>query len=192
MEHESQTSTHTEVKAPAAKQPNPARKWLIVSLCGLIVCLGALGYRALTGGSSTPQPLPSKVLKQVFGFTPYYFTKDIPPARLKLKADTPKFFGNALSFTLVSPKNQTVTITQKTLPTDYSKAAKGDDKSLNTVAGTATVSAVQGGRIEATLITKDNTLITVESKEILNSGTIQEILESLIAIDKLTGLPVQQ
>ena len=99
---------------------------------------------------------------------------------------------DALSFTLVNSKGQAVTINQKTLPTDYSKATKGDDKSVNTASGTATVSAVQGGRIEATLITKDNTLITVESKEILNSGTIQEILENFIAIDKLTGLPVQQ
>jgi hypothetical protein len=167
----------TEVKKPK----NPARKWLMVSAAGVAICLFALGIGALRGGDSNLNPLPKKVLAQVFGFTPYYFNKDTPPAHLKLDATTPKFFGNALTFTLTDPKQEKITITQQTLPTGNFKRLTGD--TTPTPLGEATIK-MGGGKIEAELITKDNTYINIKASDFVSSGTLIDIFGNMSAAPK--------
>lgn len=189
MEHQNQASTQTEVKTPADKQPNPARKWLLVSLFGVFLCLGALSYHFIAGGSSSTDPLPVAVLHQVFGFTPYYFTENMPPNRLKLQKSSTKFFGNALTFDIANSKNQKITISQKALATDYKRATDSTDMGFVAPAGNATIKAIKSGRITALVTTKDNTLITLDSSDILNTETLRSVIEKLVIVDKQTGIP---
>src|SRR5258706_15828590 len=104
---------------------NPARKWLYVSFLGFALCFISLGMH-VSGAGNMAQPLPPKVMSQVFGFTPYYFTKDSPPGKLSLKADSPKFLGNALSFDLIKSAKESVTVSEKTAPEDNAAKSESD------------------------------------------------------------------
>ena len=162
------------------KRPrNPAQKWLLISAAGLVICLLALGIHALRGGGS-PQPLPTKVLSQVFGFTPYYFTKDTPPNNLRLQANTPKFFGNALTFKLADSKQEIITVSQKAIPTPVPKI---EGEPVNTSLGTAHIKT-GGGRISASLTTSDKTYITLDASDFISSGTFIDIYNGLSAAPK--------
>ena len=185
MEQQSQIATQTsvpqEVPLPAPTK-NPARKWLIVSATGLAICLVALGFHFIRGSGGTPEPLPKKVLSQVFGFTPYYFTKDTPPDHLHLQKDSPIFIGNALTFKLIDPKQEVITLSQKAIPTPTPKA---DGESVTTSLGTASIK-IGGGRIKASLTTADKTYITLDATDFISSGTIIDIYNNLTAVSKDT------
>lgn len=176
-------------EAPKRKQVNPARKWLVVSAAGFTLCFASIGYHVAAGGSSSTDPLPVTVLHQVFGFTPYYFTENMPPNRLKLQKSSTKFFGNALTFDIANSKNQKITISQKMLATDYKRANDSTDMGFVAPAGNATIKAIKGGHITALVTTKDNTLITLDSSDILNTETLRSVIEKLVIVDKQTGVP---
>ena len=163
------------------KRPkNPARKWLLVSAGGIIICLLALGFHALRGGGGSPQPLPNKVLSQVFGFTPYYFTSDTPPDNLRLLATSPKFFSNALSFKLADSKQETISVIEKTIP---SPTPKAEGEPAQTSLGTVLIKT-GGGHISAALTTKDKTYITLEASDFISSGTLIDVYNGLVAAPK--------
>jgi hypothetical protein len=166
------------------------RKWLIVSICGLIIFTVGLGLHFLRGGSNTNDPLPQKVLNQIFGFTPYYFEKNNPPSKLRLQTDTPKFYGNIFSFTLKNGKYEHVTVNQKTLPSDYKNTTDSTDETVTTDAGSGYISDVKDGHISATFVTKEKTLITLESDELLSSNVLKNILMKLVAFDKTKNTPL--
>ncbi len=166
------------------------RKWLVVSLCGFIIFLGGLGMHFLGGGSTAKDPLPQKVLNQIFGFTPYYFENNRPPSKLHLQTETPKFFGNVFSFTLANGKNEKVIVSQKTLPSDYKNASQSTDETVNTETGGGYISEVKDGRISATFVTKEKTLITLESDELLSSNVLKSILLKLVPFDKTKNAPL--
>lgn len=176
-------------EAPKRRQANPARKWLIVSACGFVISFAAFGYHIAAGGSSSSNPLPVTVLRQVFGFTPYYFENNMPPDRLKLQPNTPKFFGNALTFDIANSKNQKITISQKALPPDYKRGTNSTDTSFEAPVGSSLIQPVKGGHITAIVKTKDNTLIILDSSDILNSDTLKSVINKLTAVDKQTGNP---
>ena len=159
--------------------PNPARKWLFVSAVGLAVCLISLGFYFF-GGSTTPYPLPPKVIKQVFGFTPYYFKKDIPPDRLVLKQDSPTFIGNALTFVLSDSKKESITVTEAAAP-EKAKAPEG--KAETTALGTALIKT-GGGRISSVLTTSSKTNIMLEGSDYISADTLVDIYNSLEAVKK--------
>ena len=165
---------------PVKKAPNPARKWLLVSASGLVICLLGLGSHALRGGGGSPQPLPTKVLKQVFGFTPYYFAKETPPDNLHLQKDTPKFLGNTLSFNLADTKQEVITIKQKAVSSPLPKA---EGEPTTTSLGSAYIKT-GGGHISAVLTTADKTYITLDASDFISSGTFIDIYNGLVAAPK--------
>ncbi|MDB5182333.1 MAG: hypothetical protein JWO47_117 [Candidatus Saccharibacteria bacterium] len=186
-----------QAQEKAAQQPaqevkkakNPARKWLQISAGGLAICALALGIHFLAGGGGNPNPLPKKVLAQVFGFTPYYFNKDTPPDHLKLDLASPKFIGNALNFTMLDPKSEKITVTQTTLPASGFKKLAGDTAA--TPLGEATIK-VGGGHIEAELVTPDKTLVTLKATDFVSSGTLIDILGNMKAAPKGAAALQQQ
>lgn len=169
----------TEEPVQKTKPQNPAKKWLIVSACGIALSLGSLGIHALRGGSN-PDPLPKVVLSQIFGFTPYYFVKDTAPDHLRLQAGSPKFFGNAFSFKLVDPKKEVITVSQKTLPTPTPKA---EGESMTSSLGTAIIKN-SGGHISAVLVSSDKTYITLSASDFITPGTLIDVYNSLTPIVK--------
>lgn len=161
---------------------NPARKWLYISIVGFTMCFVSLGMH-VSGAGSSSQPLPSKVLRQVFGFTPYYFAKDSPPAKLSLKLNSPKFLGNALSYDLVKSAKESVSVSEKAAPAVA--AAKGEnDISFETTSGNALVSKAKDGKIKGSLLTHDKTLISVEAPASLNPDVLETVLRSLTPAPK--------
>ncbi len=169
------------LEAEEPKRPkNPAQKWLFVSAAGLIVCFMALGVHVLRGGAGSPQPLPPKVLRQVFGFTPYYFNANTPPDNLLLQKDSPKFYGNALTFKLTDTKKEEITISQMAIPTPVPKA---EGESMSTNLGSATIKT-SGGHISGVLITSDKTYIMLSASDIISSGTFIDIYNSLHTVSK--------
>jgi hypothetical protein len=183
MEQQNLPVQHVEAKAPKRRR-NPAQKWLYVAAAGLSICVIALLVHFTGNGSTLPDPLPKQVLTQVFGFKPYYYVDNKLPARMHLKPGSTKFFGNALIFTLVNSKNQSVIISQKILPTDYIDPQQSGNQSFISPAGTGTIGSVQGGKIAAGLITKDTTIISLESSDIFSISTIKDILSYLGPIEK--------
>ncbi|CAN5375294.1 hypothetical protein BH10PAT3_BH10PAT3_8680 [soil metagenome] len=171
------------------KLKNPAMKWLYIGIAGAVVCIAALIIGAVRGGPSTADALPPIVLKQVFGFTPYYFKNNSPPAHLRLQTGSPKFFGNALTFSLKNSKNQSITVSEQS-PDSGPAPKKVEGEAVDTDLGSATIGKVSGGHLSASVTTKDKTYILLESSDLLNSGTMKDIFDSLIAIDKTTGAPV--
>ena len=103
---------------------------------------------------------------------------------MQLKLDSAKFYGNELIFTLANSKDQKVVITQKILPTNYVDAQQQGNQSFISPSGTGTIGSVQSGHITAGLITKDNTIISLDSTEIFNTATIKDILSSLVPIEQ--------
>lgn len=166
------------------------RKWLIVSIVGLVICFLGLGMHFLGGGSKANDPLPQKVLNQIFGFTPYYFEKNNPPSKLRLQTDSPKFYGNIFSFTLTNGKNERVMVNQKTLPPDFKSTPQSTDETVKTDAGAGYIGEVNDGHISATFVTSDKTLITLESDELLSSSVLKNILLKLVPFDKTKNMPL--
>ncbi len=161
---------------------NPAQKWLILSAVGVAICLAALGFYFIRGNSGSTEPLPNKVLNQVFGFTPYYFTKDNPPDHLHLQKQSPIFIGNALTLKLNGAKQEIITMSQKAVPTPTPKA---DGESATTSLGTAIIK-IGGGHIKASLTTADKTYITLNASDYISSGTMIDIYNNLTAVSKDT------
>ncbi len=156
---------------------NPARKWLYVSFLGFTMCFTALGMH-VSGAGNTAQPLPSKVLSQVFGFSPYYFQKDSPPDKLTLKSGSPKFLGNALSYELVKSANESITVSEKTAPTGTSSLKTEGDISFETTIGNGLIGKPKDGRIKGSLLTRDKTLISLEAPESVNPDLVEAVLRA--------------
>jgi len=162
----------------APKPQNPARKWLFVSAFGLVLCLASLGLHAIRGGGGSVDPLPTKVLSQVFGFTPYYFAKDTPPDHLRLQTSTPKFLGNALTFKMTDSRQESISVSEKAFPTPFKNP---DGESITTNLGTAIVKT-GGGRISAAPTTKDKTYITLDASDFITSGTFIDVYNNLTSV----------
>lgn len=170
-----------ETPPQSKRANNPAQKWLIMSAIGFAICFGALGVHFLGGGSGSPDPLPKKVLSQVFGFTPYYFVKDTPPGRLSLDESSAKFFGNALTFTLLDSKQEKILVTQQVLPTTGYKKLEGE--TAKTPIGTATIK-MGAGKVTAELITNDKTYITISASDFVSTGTLIDVFGNMTAAPK--------
>lgn len=175
-QHAAEHPTDQSETQKSKKSKNPARKWLMVSAFGLLLSISSLSVHALRGGSASQEPLPKKVLSQVFGFTPYYFAKNTPPDRLKLDINSPKFIGNALNFTMVDSKHEKITVVQKTAPA--SDAKKMDGQKAQTPLGTATIKT-GGGHVAAELVTSDGTYISLSASDFISSGTLIDVYGNL-------------
>ena len=170
---------------PAKAKKDPARKWLIVGLVGLAIFLGALGFHFISGSGGSADPLPPKVLAQVFGFTPYYFTKDSPPDGFHLQTGSAKFLGNALSFTLTNSKKEKIEVNQKIPPAVSSAAKDPSSESYDAPLGTAIIIS-NGGHMSTALTTPDKTYITFETSDFLSTGTFKDMLSELTPVQKPT------
>lgn len=157
---------------------NPARKWLYVSLAGFLMCFLSVGLY-LSHGGNTARPLPALIMKQVFGFTPYYFLDDKPPGKLSLKSGSAKFLGNALSFDLEKSATESVTISEKAAAANFLLAKKDGEISLDTISGTALLSLPKDGHVSGSLLTSDKTIIEVTAPDSLGSDLVESVLRAL-------------
>lgn len=61
MEPNQQLESSVPTPEVLEKKPkNPARKWLMVSGFGIMLCIISLGVHVLRGGSSNPEPLSKR------------------------------------------------------------------------------------------------------------------------------------
>lgn len=119
-------------------------------------------------------------MSQVFGFTPYYFSKDIPPDHLKLDTNSAKFLSNQLTYIMTDSKQEKITISQQTAPATI-KNMEGE--SAQTTLGTATIKT-GSGQISAQVVTSDKTLITLHASDFISSGTLIDIYNSMHTVSK--------
>ena len=163
------------------KLPNPARKWLIVSIAGLIVMVASLGVYYTHGGSNPSAPLPTSVIKHVFGFTPYYFVNNSPPAHLSLDTASTTFVANTLTYSLVTPRKLIVTISEQILPAKFTRSEFKNSLSVENDSGTGSA-GTQDGHSKGEFITKDKTLIQVSASDQLPLDTINAILSAMAKV----------
>lgn len=161
---------------------NPAKKWLLVSIAGFTVFFLALGFHFFYGASSSSYPLPKPILRQVFGFNPYYFAKDTPPDNLSLVPNSTKFIANSLQYDLISSSKKTISVSQGAATTTIN-TVKQDGETFETTIGTAKIKTASG-RIKASLITADKTIITLEAPDQISSNTLAHIYNALIPVNK--------
>lgn len=177
MDLEKQIVNHPDKK----DSQNPARKWLIVSACGFLICVLSLGFHFIRGGSNGAYPLPKTVLKQVFGFTPFYFEKDSPPDHLELASGSSKFLSNELSFSLITPKKEAIVVTQKSSLT--TATVKDEGESYATALGTAKIKS-GSGHINASITTANKTTITLAASDAVSANTFVHIMNALTPVEK--------
>ena len=162
---------------------NPALKWLYLGIAGIIICVLSLGIHFFKGSSEVGVALPQKVMSQVFGFSPYYFLDNNAPDNYTLDTNSPKFIGNALTFTLSNTKKEVVTVTQKALPSDYRNLGESE-KIFDVETGNAVVGGPKKGKNTGSLATKDKTLISIQGPDTVDSSTIEDMLRTLVVVPK--------
>ncbi len=123
--------------------------------------------------------LPANVTSNVQDFTLYYFDKNIPPDQLSLREETVNFSGGLLVFTLVNQLGQTLSITEQKLPDDLQNSTLQGDENFDTTYGKATISSIDDGRTTGSLLTKDSTLILLNSADPIDLNNIKNVLRSL-------------
>lgn len=147
---------------------------LILSITGLLI------YK-----KSQENVLPKEVKSQVSGFQPYYFSKkEQLPSGFKIDSSSIRYELGTLFFTLTSPEGKSITISQQSVPPEFS--AEGGSfvgkESIDTKNGKATISYVQG-RTSAFMITADRkTMVILNSNQAIETDAIRSILSSLNSI----------
>lgn len=171
-------------KDQKSRNKRPFRALIMLALLFVIATSLLVAKLTLNRPQTTlnPNALPAALLAQIQNFTPYYFSGNTPPAALHLKAGTATYSNGILLFSLQTPKNEQITITEQAVPKDFAKARLQGDETFTTASGRATVSSVIGGRTTASLITDSQTLVLLNTADHVELSIIKDVLHSLQAV----------
>jgi hypothetical protein len=158
--------------------------WYVVAGVLVLVTVLAVAFvvwRPFT--KQSPSLLPASILQQITGFTPYFYTDQIP-AGYAFDSSKIVFDGRVLLVPLTKPNEPGVVLSEQAFPsklTDQDLQQNGEP--VRFTAGTASINTIEG-RLVGTLIPNDRkTLVLISSQ----SDQIKDDLTTLL--QQLQPLP---
>lgn len=164
---------------PHAKRKLLSRRPLVLALSTIFI-LSVLLVAALRFAvhDNSGDSLPSFVTSQATDFTPYYFSRNALPHSLKLKQTGTSLSQGILVFTLLDSRDQAIGITQQKVPDELKNSILQGDESFATSHGTASISHINDGRMTGSLLTKEGTLILINTSAPIETDIFKDILRS--------------
>ena len=153
-------------------------RWLVL----MLATFGALvGFVALFWHLAAHSLLPVPVLKNITGFTPYFYAKEIPAG---YSVDTAHIVSSAnlLIVTLTGPSGPAIVLTEQ--PADASLTAEklqgqGERVDVGSVADFATVNNVEGRLVGVLITRKPKTLVILNTSSQDAKDTVVGLLRAL-------------
>jgi hypothetical protein len=109
----------------------------------------------------------------------YSFENNSPPSSLEIDDSSVTYDKGVLLYRLISPDNQSVTVTQQQLPQELTSSVLQGDEKFDTPVGKATFSNTSDGRLTGSLVTNDGVFILVNTSNPIEESTIKDILRFL-------------
>jgi len=157
------------------------KKVVVLSVL-LALSLGVVGF-FIWNKSNSKETFPKEIRSQITGFQPYFFQEKYNlPEDFKVVKESIKYEKGTLLFSLNSPTGKTITLSQQSVPSEFSGQGGSlvGKETFDSPLGTITLSFLEG-RTTAFLITKDrDAFIILNSNQAISSDDIRVILSSLI------------
>ncbi len=153
-------------------------RWLIAAALALPALVG---FVVLFWRLETPPLLPQPTLKNVTGFTPFFYTKEIP-AGYSVNTNHIVSSPSLLIVTLTSPGGPDIVLTEQ--PADASLTAEklqgeGERVDVGNVADFATVNNVEGRMVGVLITRKPKTLVILNTSSQDSKDIVISLLRAL-------------
>ncbi len=156
--------------------PKPLRKWLLPILAVVIIA-GVIGVWQPWRPAGAK--LPPAIAKQVNGFVPYYFAGSLPKG-YKVNERQMSYSDGVLFFEVKDPKNQTIVVSEQTLPASFSNITPRGDQTITDVDGQGVISKREGRTIGTVITGKEpRALISLNAAESVGAVSMTQIMQAL-------------
>jgi|GEM_PF-2434052 len=157
--------------------PARLRHWWVLLGCVVIVAAGLL--LVWRPWQAELARLPNNVSGQITTFVPYYFAGNLPKD-FKVNERQLSYSDGVLFFEVKDTKNQTVVISEQSLPPSFSNITPHGDLTISHVDGQGIISTREGRTI-GTLITgkEPRALVSLNATDSVSAITMTQIMQAL-------------
>lgn len=153
-----------------------SRKKLVIISCaaaGLVIAASAVLFITLRVQQNPVQAIS----KQVKNFKVYYFNGNIP-GNFALQKETVSYENGILVFSLKSPNNKTVAITEQSIPRAFNTQLLQVQDRFNTLYGEGLLTDAND-RTAGALVTDDHTWILINAPSPIGGDTMKALINAL-------------
>lgn len=123
--------------------------------------------------------LPDSVAGKITTFVPYYFTDSIPKG-FAVDEHQLSYSDGVLFFEVKDAKNQTVVISEQSLPPSFSNMTPHGDLTISHVDGQAIISTREGRTIGTLITNKEpRALVSLNAADSVSAITMTQIMQAL-------------
>lgn len=162
------------------------KKWIVIVGVVAVVITAGIGYYFSNddGNKTASVSVLSSISEQVSKteFSVYAFG-DSAPNNYTIESNTVTYSEGILLYNIKSPNGQVVSITQQKLPPNLSTSTIQGDESFDTAHGRATFAQTSEGRLTGSLLTKDGTLVLINTIYPVEESIFKDVLRFLEPLD---------
>jgi hypothetical protein len=165
-------------EAPARKRrPRPTAA---MGTAAAVLALLGVGVLAVLHFASKPASLlPPGIAKQINGFTPYFYYKQVP-GRYAVQTAQITYGNGVLIVPLEGPDGTRLVLTEQAMPADLSaRAVQQNGKAVETSTGKATINGVEGRQVATLIPYRGRVLILINATAETNPDDLGALLQQL-------------